>query len=226
MKENLVIIHGWGKKESWNETLAHFNKFNVYLLDLPGFEIPLEKPFTLEDYLNYLEKEIKLENFFLLGHSFGGALAMLYALKDPSKIKTLILYNPAIIRRKNLKTKISSLLARIFKILEKILPQKISYLLRKFYYKFIVKSYDYFLAEEKLKKTFENIRIDLKDKAKKLKVKTYLLWGEQDNITPLTQGKILKEVIPQAKLITFEGGHSFHKENPEEFVRILENLIE
>lgn len=226
MKENLVIIHGWGKKESWKEALDYFSKFDIYLLDLPGFEIPLEKPFTFEDYLNYLEKEIKLKNFFLLGHSFGGALAMLYALKYPSKIKTLILYNPAIIRKENLKTKISSLLARIFKILEKILPQKISYLLKKSYYKFIVKSYDYFLAEERLKKTFENIRIDLKDKAKELKVKTYLLWGEQDNITTLSQGKILKEVIPQAKLITFKGGHSFHKENPKEFVRILENLIE
>lgn len=225
MKENLVIIHGWGKKDSWLNVLSYLNDYNVFLLDLPGLDFPLEKPFTFDDYLNYLEEKINLENFYLLGHSFGGALAMLYALKNTNKVKKLILYNPAIIREENLKTKISRFLAQVFKIFEKILPKNISYLAKKAYYKCIVRSYDYFLADDNLKKTFQNIRKDLKDLAKNLKVKTILLWGNKDKITPLKQGKILKNVISDSELIIFEGGHSYHKENPEDFTKKLREIL-
>jgi len=165
-------------------------------------------------------------SFYLLGHSFGGALAMLYALKHPEKIKKLILYNPAIIREKNLKIKISLFLSKIFKFFKKIVPQKIFYFLKKAYYRFIVKSYDYFNADENLKKTFSNIvKVDLKDLAKDLKVKTILLWSKNDKFTPLKHGEILKNLIPDSQLILLDGGHSFHKEKPKEFAKILKKVL-
>jgi pimeloyl-ACP methyl ester carboxylesterase len=229
MKEKLLIIHGWTKEggDSFSETVKFLkDDFEIHLIDLPGFKKPLERPYTFDDYLNYLETQINIDQFYLLGHSFGGALAMLYALKHPEKIKKLILYNPAIIREKNLKIKISLFLSKIFKFLEKIIPEKILYFPKKAYYKFVIKSYDYFKADENLKKTFSNIvKIDLKDSAKDLKVKTVLLWSKNDKFTLLRHGKILKNLISDSQLILLDGGHSFHKEKPEEFAKILKQII-
>jgi pimeloyl-ACP methyl ester carboxylesterase len=229
MKPVLIMIHGWTKEgsDSFSETVKFLkDDFEINLIDLPGFKKPLERPYSFDDYLNYLEAQINLDQFSLLGHSFGGALAMLYALKHPEKIQKLILYNPAIIREKNLKIKISLFIAKIFKFLEKIIPEKFFYFPKKAYYRFIVKSYDYFNADENLKKTFSNIvKIDLRNLVKDLKVKTILLWSKNDKFTPLRHGKILKNLIPGAELIVIDGGHSFHKEKPEEFAKILKQII-
>lgn len=227
MKEKLLILPGWREKiESFSLIINILKEeFEIYIIPLPGFQENLERPYTFDDYLNYLEEKLKdFENFYLMGHSFGGALALLYSLKNPQKIKKLILYNAAIIREKTLKKKIISFLTKILKPIEKIFPQKLSFLLKKFFYRFIVRSYDYFLVDENLKKTFANINQDLRDKAKKLRIKTFLIWGENDKATPLKHGKILKELIKDSELITFPGGHSFHKEDPEKFAEIIKNL--
>ena len=36
-----------------------------------------------------------IKNFYLAGHSFGGYISALYALKYPSNIKKLLLLSPA-----------------------------------------------------------------------------------------------------------------------------------
>jgi pimeloyl-ACP methyl ester carboxylesterase len=286
MKDKLIIIHGWDKagSDSFFETVKFLkDDFDIFLIDLPGFKEKLERPYSFDDYLNYLEAQIDIilmrtyadftrtnadknslpgfvpntlprykpdksgnypgnsfgrhpdknieslresASFYLLGHSFGGALSMLYALKHPEKIKKLILYNAAIIRRKKIKRLISLFIAKIFKLLTKIIPEKFLYFPKKTYYKFIIKSYDYLKADENLKKTLANIvSKDLTNFAQNLKVKTILLWGKYDKITPLKNGLILKNLIPDSELVIFNGGHSFHKENPEEFAKILKQII-
>lgn len=228
MKENLIILPGWREKIESFEKVKELlkDKLEVEVLPLPGFQEKLTKPYNFDDYLNYLEEKLNnFESFYLLGHSFGGALAMLYALKNPHKIKKLILYNPAIIREKNLKVRFILLFTKILKPLEKILPQKLAYFFKKIFYRLVVKSYDYFLVDENLKKTLINIYKDLREEAKNLKVKTILIWGENDKVTPLKHGKFLKELIKDSELIIFPGGHSFHNENPELFKEIINKII-
>ena len=228
MKKKLVVLPGWREKVESFDSLINILKeeLEVFVIPLPGFQEKLDRPYNFDDYLNYLEEKLEnLENFYLMGHSFGGALAMLYSLKNPQKIKKLILYNAAIVRERTLKKRIISFFTKIFKPLEKILPQKLSFFLKKIFYRFIVKSYDYFLVDENLKKTFANINQDLREKAKNLNVKTVLLWGKNDKITPLKHALILKNLIKDSELITLEGGHSPHKENPEKFAGILKEII-
>lgn len=228
MKEKLIVLPGWREKTETFNSLINILKEEIetYIIPLPGFNEKIDRPYTFDDYLNYLEEKLKnFESFYLMGHSFGGALSMLYSLRNPQKIKKLILYNAAIVRERTFKKKIISFLVKIFKPLEKIFPQKIIFFLKKIFYRFIVKSYDYFLVDENLKKTFANINQSLKEKAKDLKVKTILLWGKNDKITPLTQALVLKNVIKNSKLITIEGSHSPHKENPQKFAKILKEII-
>ncbi len=227
MGEKLIILPGWREKiESFFEIKRLLEEIEVEIIPLPGFQESLKRPYTFEDYLEYIEKELQnFQNFYLLGHSFGGALSLLFSLKNPQKIKKLILYNAAIIREKTLKKKIISSLANIFKPIEKILPQKHTFFLKKIFYRFVVKSYDYFLIDENLKKTFANINQDLREKAKFLNIQTTLLWGKNDKITPLKHALVLKQLIKKSDLIIIEGGHNPHKENPEKFAKILKEII-
>ncbi|BCX15507.1 MAG: hypothetical protein KatS3mg097_399 [Candidatus Parcubacteria bacterium] len=230
-KENLVIIHGWrDSSNSYQSVIELINQdFNVIrALDLPGFKTPLPRPYTFEDFIQFIEENTKqLDNFYLLGHSFGGALAMLFAIKHPQKVKKLILYNPAIVRStsKKIKVKILRTLARIVKKVEKIFPQKIALFIKKIIYRFIVRSYDYFNVDDNLKKTMKNIYQDLSEKAKEVSVPTIMLWGVYDKITPLKEGKLLQQLIKNSQLIVFEGGHSYHKKDPEKFAKILKEAL-
>jgi len=228
MKAKLVFLHGWRPDfEGYYKVIELLkDKFDVYFFPLPGFSEKLTRPYNFDDYLNFLEEKLKnLDNFHLLGHSFGGALAMLYALRHPEKVKTLILYNAAILRRKTLKQKILSIIAKSLKPIEKIINGKIGFILKKLFYRYLVKSYDYFSVDDNLKRTFINIIKDLSNEAKKLQVKTILLWGKKDKITPLKDALGLKNLIKDSELITFDGGHSFHKENPQKFAEILKTIL-
>lgn len=235
MKKTLVMLHGWGSSsKSFLPVLEFLDKsIEPIIFDLPGFgEVPLNRPYTLEDYLEFLEEHLnkelhlrKIEKFILLGHSFGGALALLYALKHPQQVEKLILYNPAILRPNTFKIKIFNFLSKIVKPIFLFLPKNFVFLIKKAFYKFIIKSYDYFLADENLRKTLANIRKDLREEAKMVKNKTYLLWGKKDKITPLKHGYFLKKIMPDAELIILDGGHSYHKEEPENFAKILSKII-
>jgi pimeloyl-ACP methyl ester carboxylesterase len=229
MKEKLVFLHGWRPDfEGYLKAIELLkDRFDVYFFPLPGFGEKLTRPYNFDDYLNFLEKELKdLDNFYLLGHSFGGALATLYALRHPEKVNTLILYNAAIIRRRTLKQRIILLISKTLKPVEKILPQKLSFILKKLFYRFLVRSYDYFLVDDYLKETLINIiNEDLSKKASMLQVKTILLWGEKDKVTPLKNALILKDLIKDSELITFDGGHNFHRKDPEKFAELLKTTI-
>ncbi len=77
-KENLVLVHSFPTNTVMLKGLKEFldDYFNVYFLDLPGFNvnIPPLKNITYDDYSKYLEdyiKKLKLKDYFLGGISFG-----------------------------------------------------------------------------------------------------------------------------------------------------------
>lgn len=101
----LVMLHGMGAGIGiWVLNLDSVPKNRkVYALDLLGFGRSSRPSFPdsvigVEDqYLSSLEqwrKDNRLDRFTLLGHSFGGYLATLYAKKYPQHIAHLILADP------------------------------------------------------------------------------------------------------------------------------------
>lgn len=228
MKNRLVIIPGWREKVESFDVIGNILKddIEIKVIPLPGFQIKIDRPYNFDDYLKYLEKELAdFKSFNLMGHSFGGALAMLYSLRFPNKIQKLILYNSAIIRKKGIKQKIVSVGVRIFKPIEKKISSRLTYLIKKFFYRFIVGSYDYFLVDENLKKTFANINQDLSNLAEKIQVPTIILWGKYDKATPLKNAYLLKKKIKNAEMFILSGGHNLHKEIPTQFAEVLRNIL-
>lgn len=212
--KTLFILHGWkSSKEKWKEVKEKLEEkgIEVIIPDIPGFKTDLEKAWNLDDYVNwFLSFSQKKEKFFLLGHSFGGRIAIKFATKFPEKLEGLILVSSAGIKKK------TPFFVRIF--------QKFKFfsffpgysLLRKFFYKFILRKTDYLQTKGNLRETFKNIvSEDLTHLLNKIKTKTLILWGEKDKITPLSDAFLMKEKIKNSKLEILEGtSHAPYLENP------------
>lgn len=201
----LLILHGWGSRsDNWQkvgEMLAK-NGIKVIIPDLPGFG-QSDKPLTawsLDDYCDFVEEFVKvlnLEKFYLLGHSFGGALAIKCGLKFPEKIDKLFLISAACFRRKTFKNK-------FFKFLSKFIKIKTPFLRKVFYRKS-----DYLSTEGVMKDTYlKIIAEDLSEVLSKVQVPTVIIWGEKDKVTPLKHGRLIKEKIQDSRLRQGFGGQA------------------
>ena len=230
--KTLIIIHGWkSSKENWQKVKQEIEKLGIKVIvpDLPGFkkETELHTAWTFQEYLDWLKLFIDSQRiqgkFFLLGHSFGGALAAKYAIEEPNRVEKLFLVDAACIRgkksaRKNALEKMSKVL-KIFSVVPGY-----SYFRRKAY---ILLNSDYADVEGVLKETYLNvIKEDLSSQLHNIKAPTILVWGEKDKATPLKDGKIIKEKISGSKIYTLMGvGHSPHFEAPEKLIRAIRENI-
>lgn len=214
--KTLIILHGWqSSKERWQKVKENIEseEIEVIVPDLPGFksETQLKEPWNLDNYVQWLKDfSQEREKFFLLGYSFGGRVAIKFAVSYPEKLYGLILISAAGIKKE----------PRISKIIPFF--KKFSFLpgyqfLRKFFYRYLLRKTDYLLAQGALKETFKNILTeDLTPLLKEIKVPVLILWGEKDKITPLKDAKLMKNQIKFSQLeILPEIGHTLHLENPE-----------
>ena len=55
---------------------------------------------------------------------------------------------------------------------------------------------------------------------------TLLFWGDQDMDTPLSQGKLLEQLIPDAGLVIWEGaGHYSYLERLADTARVMDHFL-
>ena len=227
-----LILHGWGSaSERWQkvaELLAE-KEFKVIVPDLPGFgkSEQLTSAWTANDYTNWVEsfiKEMHLGEFYLMGHSFGGALSCKYAIKHPQDVKKLFLVSAASVRKKTAQKTGFKIIAKLAKPLSKL---PFYGLFRKAFYKFIVRKSDYVHIDGALKETFVNvISDDLSQFTGFIRVPTIIIWGDKDTYTPISDAYFLNEKIKNSKLIVLKGfGHIVNRDCPEILAeKVIENI--
>ncbi len=238
--KTLIILHGWqSSKEKWQRVKQEIKQYyentsrsiEIIVPDLPGFkkETALDRTWDLDDYVEWFKNfsSCHSEPFFLLGHSFGGRIAIKFARKYPEKIKGLILVSAAgIIPKKNLYRYLISAFAKI--------TRKFAFLpffpfFRKIFYKYILRRTDYIKAEKfpYLKETFKNIiKEDLRKHLSKIKVPCLIIWGEKDKMTPVSDAYLMNKEIPNSKLQILQGiGHFPYIENPKFLCRKIKDFI-
>lgn len=225
-KEPLVILHGWGMESSSFNDVVNNLQYYVIIIDFIGFgksDMP-QDPFTLEDYVNQVEqviKNLKLKNIIMLGHSFGGRVAIKYNYYY--NLNKLILLDSAGIRHRSL-----SLYKKIIKY--KLL-KKIYFIFNKTKYKSLVKnsgSRDYRILNPIMKQTMNKIiKEDLRKYCKKTRTKTYILWGINDHETPITDAYIYHNLFYKCRLMIFyKSGHFPYLDEREKFIRIINSVID
>jgi len=98
----LVLLHGyWATSAMWSANIGDFSKdHRVYAIDVmgqPSRSIPAEPIRDAADYVTWLTATLDalhLERVSLAGMSFGGWLALRYALAAPERVQQLVLLSP------------------------------------------------------------------------------------------------------------------------------------
>lgn len=215
--KKVMLLHGWqGRADSFLPVFNYLsNSFKVYAIDFPGFgqsDLP-DKAWGVEDYTDFLIKlfdALQIEKADIIGHSHGGRVAINTAAQHPERVGKMVLVDSAGIRpKRTLKYYIK---VYKFKLLKKIFlmitPGKDrEKKLEAFYKKY--GSVDYKEAGA-LRGTFVKlVNQDLTERLSQIKCPTLLIWGDQDNDTPLKYGKIMEKKIPDAGLVVFKGAGHF-----------------
>ncbi len=100
-KPPIIYIHGFSDHPRWLfNTFNKINNHDIYCIELPGhWETPLRnkkqlRPINYAREIILLIKSLKIEKFYLMGHSMGGGISMMINLLEPSMIEKIILIAP------------------------------------------------------------------------------------------------------------------------------------
>ena len=233
VKQQLVIIPGCdGTGETWGDFIKLAQeKFEIIFIDMPCFgQTPCPSEiWGVEEYAEFvLEKTSTLEQPVLLGHSFGGQVAVNIVAKNPKKFSRLILSGAAVIRpSQDFKRMIFSFVAKLGKKFFSFpIFSKFEKIAKKILYK-AADSPDYDKTNGIKREIFKKvIRQNQEDKLSKIEIPTLVIWGEKDGYVPLRYGKKIAECIPNARLeIVKNGTHGLHIKNTKELLKMIEDFL-
>ena len=221
--KDILLLHGWGQNIEMMKPIGDnfSDKFRITILDLPGFGNSSEPPtpWNMTNYSDMLEEfidKVGITKPIIIGHSFGGRLAIRYSANNP--IEKLVLFGAPCIR---IQEKLP-LSVRILKTLKK-LP-----LMNEFgeYMKQYIGSRDYKAASPIMRQTLVDVvNEDLSSYAKKIEEPTLLIWGQNDTEAPVSDAKELERIMIDGALIVLPGTHYAYLENLGRVVEILKNFF-
>jgi len=227
-----LILHGWGASSvSWMRIIDEMASkgFKLIIPDLPGFgktEIP-KTVWGVGDYADFVIsfiKELGFSRFYLLGHSFGGGVALKMATEKNVKPLKLIFCDAAIVReeRLNLRQRISKFLARTgSKIISE--DSRVYSFFEKMAYR-LAGTYDYYRANPLMKEVFKKVvSEDLTHLLPKVDMPCLIIWGEDDQITPVEDGVLFQQEIDNSELKIIKGAR--HNPYKTDSVEVSESII-
>jgi pimeloyl-ACP methyl ester carboxylesterase len=231
----LVLLHGWGCDwQIWSPVITELSKkFQLIIPDLPVFgqsDIGTQiwnSPQYAQWLSNFIDQAVGKKKFILAGHSFGGKIAALYAAanSDSKKLKSLILIDAAglpvqLTTREKTTQQLSGLLPKTLKKIisgstKKRLLSKVG----------VASDYQEATAHQQaiLRKI---VREDISDQLVKIDHSTLIIWGVNDDATPIAKGRQFASLIDQAQLETFNTGHYPFVEDPQKFIQTIINFTE
>lgn len=229
----MILMHGWGCDRKAltlfeNEGAKDHEVFN---LDLPGFGQSPEPPsaWTVDDYTRMLEeftKALGLERPTLLGHSFGGRIAILYASRNP--VDNLILVDAAGVKpRRSLRQRARVLSFKLAKLWWRIVLGREKAEQRIAAERDKRGSADYRNASPLMKQVLvKAVNTDLCHAMPSISAPTLLLWGENDTATPMRDARKINRLIRGSRLVSFPGaGHFSFVDNPFQCAAAVRHAI-
>ncbi|MCR5095514.1 MAG: alpha/beta hydrolase [Erysipelotrichaceae bacterium] len=184
--------------------------FIVYNIDFPGFGSSAEppEPWGSVNYCEFLRvflQQMNVEDPIFIAHSFGCRVAIQYAYKY--KVHRMVLTGAAGIRDErgiDYYLKVYS-----YKVGKKILSLKPFEKLKD---KLTANagSTDYRNASGVMRGTLVKVvNEDLSDLLPYIDVETLLVFGENDDVTPVEKGRKMEKLMPDAALVIFENDDHF-----------------
>ena len=237
----VLYLHGMGGAGKWEAChMALGTAALTYLPQLPGWREgrPPESLQSVADYAGLvldLMDALELERAILVGHSIGGWIGLKVAVRSPGRVSRMIMASPmgldfppaaspdlAGLDQESFATAVFAKLGLIA----------------------TAQSYGFGAEWENVRKgpEFERQwkgRGLVADLVKEgyadqemtamlpvIEAETLLVWGQQDGLAPVEQGKALRSTLPNARLNVIENcGHLPMAEKPETFNRLVRDFL-
>ncbi|MBM3119207.1 MAG: alpha/beta hydrolase [Chloroflexi bacterium] len=223
----LIFIHGAGNTGFvWHYQSEYFASSDA--VSLIGH--PEGKPCTsIDDYADWLHQYVLDKGYsqpVLVGHSMGGAVAQVYALKYPADVKGIVLVGTG--ARLRVRPDFLSLLEAGIDA-----PAEwVRNVIEPFYIRVAHE-----VREKVVKKVLEVgaavqlndfkccDKFDIMDKVHQIETPTLVICGTDDEMTPVKYSQYLANKIAGAKLITIEGSHFVFMESHEKVNQAIEEFL-
>ena len=227
----LLLLHGlFGALSNWEHVTDQFSaKYKVLIPLLPIYELPLLNA-NVEALANHVHKFVqfkKLNQFTILGNSLGGHVGLVYTLKHPEFVHSMMLTGSSGLYEEGMGGSYPK-------------RENYEYIKERVAYTF----YDpEFATKELVDEVFEVVnnrskvirilsmaksamRHNLRNDIPKIKIPVSLIWGNQDNITPVSVAQEFNQLLPNSTLHFLDKcGHAAMMEKPEEFNVLLSDFL-
>jgi len=229
--EVMVLLHGlFGALSNWHGVVDHFSKkYRVVIPLMPIYDMALHKA-GVPGLVNFVEdfvSHMQLNDMTLLGNSLGGHVALVYTLKNPGKVKRLVLTGSSGLFEDSMGGSF---------------PKRgnYAYVKERVGYTF----YDPRTATQELVDEVFNItnsnakclriiaiaksaqRHNMAKDITNIKVPTLLIWGLNDTITPPLVAHEFNRLIENSELFFIDKcGHAPMMEHPDKFNSILDKFL-
>ncbi len=252
----LVLLHGFAASVfTWHKVFAPLCEFGtVIAFDRPAFGFTTRptrtewhgrNPYSIDsqaDLTIELLDHFGIDRAILIGHSSGGTIAALTALKYPERIESLVLMSPAVymsvppppwmrfLINGPMMHVIGPAIARAgARLTNPIMrrawhdPSLITPEIREGYLRpFKVRNWDKGMWEA----ARANRETGLNQRVGALRTPTLVVTGDQDHVVPVDQSVRLAGEIPSADLkIVSDCGHIPQEEKPERFLEIVRQFV-
>jgi pimeloyl-ACP methyl ester carboxylesterase len=227
----LLLLHGlFGALSNWEGVVNRFSKnFRVVIPMLPIYEMPIKEA-GLEGLRKFVEDFVAFKNLndmIIMGNSLGGHIALLYTLKNESKVKKLILTGSSGLFEDSMGGSYPK------RGNYEYIRERVAYT----FYDPNVASKDLvdevFETTKSIPKCMRIVAIaksaqrnNLADELTEIKAPTLLVWGLNDTITPPIVAHEFNRLIPNSALRFIDRcSHAPMMEHPHKFNEIVEGFL-
>lgn len=228
----VLLLHGWGAEAASFQPVFQWlaQSHKVYALDLPGFGKSQMPPtaWATSEYAQFVTAfltKFRIPKAHLIGHSFGGRISIILAAEHPERVDKLILVDSAGIKpRRTAKYYFRVGIAKTGKLLRRC-GKYGNYLANAVAQR--TGSKDYQEAGDMRATLVKVVNQDLRPLLPRIAAAALLIWGENDQDTPVSFGKIMEKEIPDAGLVILkEAGHFSYLDQFPQFCRIVASFLQ
>lgn len=231
----VVVMHGWGCNRRTVASICAIARAMgrpVLNVDFPGFGESPEPAgvWGTDDYSRAMEALLNHLNIgddaVLLGHSFGGRVAITIASRR--RVGKVVLVDAAGVKpRRSMKYYLKVYTFKAQKHLLRLLLGRQRAEARLDRLRAKAGSSDYAGASPCMRRILSRVvNEDLTHLMPQIKAPTLMIWGEADTATPLHDAKVMESLIPGSGLVSFPGaGHYSFLDRPQQFAAVLTSFL-
>ncbi len=231
----VILLHGWATSLDFMRdfALGIAAYTQVYSIDLPGHGKSPEPEgvWGMKDFAECVKgflDEKGIHTAIFIGHSFGGKTSIKLASLYPQYVSKLVLIGASGIRPvPSLKKRFRNYLLRVLRNLIRFKNTRVGKMVYEKWYIPRFASRDY-LAAGSLRQTFvKTVNEELYEELSQIKVPCLLIWGEQDDESPLVVGKEMNQRIghSELKIIVNQGHYPFIGSTSALVLRYIRDFI-